>query len=66
LESNRKDGQLDARMLARLARIDPGLLGPVQHLNAKAQIHLTMIRARAALVSTRTELVNAARVLAKS
>src|SRR5882762_1263693 len=65
-ESSRKDDQLDARTLARLARIDPGLLGPVRHRSAKAQIHLTVIRARAALVGTRTALVNAARALTKS
>ncbi len=65
-ESSRKDDQLDARTLARLARIDPGLLGPVRHRSAKAQIHLTVIRARAALVSSRTALVNAARGLTKS
>src|ERR1039458_9305578 len=65
-ESSRKDDPLDARTLARLARIDPGLLGPVRHRSAKAQIHLTVIRARAALVGTRTALVNAARGLTKS
>src|SRR6202451_3280797 len=65
-ESSRKDDQLDARTLARLARIDPGLLGPVRRRSAQAQIHLTVIRARAALVSTRTALVNAARGLVKS
>src|ERR1700691_3274790 len=65
-DSSRKDDQLDARTLARLARIDPGLLGPVRHRSAQAQIHLTAIRARAALVSTRTALVNAARGLTKS
>ncbi len=65
-ESSRKDDQLDARTLARLARIDPSLLGPVQHRSAKAQIHLTVIRARAGLVSARTALVNAARGLTKS
>src|SRR5579864_4727884 len=65
-ESSRKDDQVDARTLARLARIDPGLLGPVRHRSAQAQIHLTVIRARAALVSTRTALVNAARGLTKS
>ena len=42
-ESSRKDDQLDARTLARLARIDPSLLGPVRHRSAKAQIHLTVI-----------------------
>jgi transposase len=65
-ESSRKDDQLDARTLARLARIDPSLLGPVKHRSAKAQIHLTVIRARAGLVSARTALVNAARGLTKS
>src|SRR6201993_227403 len=65
-KSNRKDDRHDARTLARLARIDPELLGPGQHRSAKAQIHLTVIRARAELVSARTALVNAARGLAKS
>ncbi len=50
-KSNRKDDRHDARTLARLARIDPELLGPVRHRSAKAQIHLTVIRARAELVS---------------
>jgi transposase len=65
-ESKRKDDRLDARMLARLARLDPDLLSPVQHRSAEAQAHLTVIRARAALVGARTALVNAARGLAKS
>jgi transposase len=65
-ESSRKDDRLDARTLARLARIDPQLLSPVRHRSAEAQVHLTVIRARAALVGARTALVNAARGLAKS
>src|ERR1700693_719953 len=65
-ESSRKDDRLDARTLARLSRIEPGFLGPVRHRSAQAQIHLTVIRARAALDSTRTALVNAARGLTKS
>ena len=65
-KSKRKDDRHDARTLARLARIDPELLGPVRHRSAKAQIHLTVIRARAELVSARTALVNAARGLTKS
>jgi len=65
-ESSRKDDRVDARTLARLARIDPDLLGPVRHRSAQAQIHLTVIRARAVLVSARTALVNAARGLTKS
>jgi transposase len=66
VKSRRKDDRLDARTLARLARIDPQLLSPVQHRSAQAQLHLTEIRARAGLVSARTALVNAARGLVKS
>jgi transposase len=65
-KSNRNDDRHDARTLARLARIDPELLGPVRHCSAKAQIHLTVIRAQVELVRARTSLVNAARGLAKS
>jgi transposase len=65
-QSSRKDDRLDARTLGRLARIDPALLSPVRHRSAQAQIHLTVIRARAALVSARTALVNAARGSTKS
>jgi len=65
-QSRRKDDRFDARTLARLARIDPQLLSPVQHRSAQAQLHLTEIRVRALLVSSRTALVNAARGLVKS
>jgi transposase len=65
-KSNRKDNRHDARTLARLVRIDPELLGPVRHRSAQAQIHLTVIRARAELVRARTAFVNAARGLVKS
>jgi transposase len=65
-ESRRKDDRLDARTLARLARIDPQLLSPVKHRSAKAQAHLTVIRARAGLVRARTALINVARGLTKS
>src|SRR5499433_1094583 len=65
-ESRKKDDRLDAQALARLARIDPGLLCPVKHRSAQAQADLTVIRARAGLVRARTSLVNTARSLAKS
>jgi transposase len=51
-ESRKKDDRLDARTLARLARIDPQLLCPVKHRSARAQADLTVIRARAGLNST--------------
>src|SRR6201998_1828468 len=65
-ESRKKDDRLDARTLARLARVDPELLGPIQHRSARAQADLIMIRARAGLVRSRTALINAARGLTKS
>jgi len=64
--STRKDDKLDARMLARLARVDPELLRPIRHRSEKAQEHLLAIRVRAALVDARTSLVNAARGFAKA
>jgi hypothetical protein len=41
---------MDAQALARLARIDPQLLSPIQHRSAQAQADLSVIRARYALV----------------
>src|ERR1700737_370528 len=46
-KSSRKDDRHDAQTLARLARVDPELLGPVRHRSVQAQIHLTGIRAGA-------------------
>lgn len=65
-ESSRKDDKMDAKTLARLARIDPELLSPIRHRGEQAQADLMMIRARAILVETRTALINAARGLTKS
>ncbi|HZD94621.1 MAG TPA: IS110 family transposase [Candidatus Sulfotelmatobacter sp.] len=65
-QSTRKDDKLDARTLARLARIDPELLRPIRHRSEQAQLDLTQIRVRAGLVEARTGLVNAARGLAKA
>jgi len=65
-QSSRKNDKLDARTLARLARLDPELLRPIQHRSEEAQQDLTLIRVRAALVEGRTALINSARGLAKS
>jgi len=65
-QSSRKNDKLDAQMLARLARVDPALLRPIRHRSEEAQKDLMTIRIRAALVESRTGLVNAARGLAKS
>jgi transposase len=65
-ESSRKSDPVDAETLARLARVEPILLRPIRHRSERAQGHLIVIRARAALIKTRSSLVNTARGLAKA
>lgn len=65
-QSSRKDDRLDARTLGRLARMDPELLRPVAHRSEQAQLDLTEVRVRAALVELRTSAINAARGMAKA
>jgi transposase len=65
-ESDRKNDKVDARTLARLARIDRSLLHPIRHRSEKAQADLAMLRARDALVQVRTKLMNCARGMVKS
>jgi len=56
----------DAQRLARLARVDPELLHPIQHGSAQAQHDLLGLKLRAALVRTRVNLINAVRFTLKS
>lgn len=65
-KSSRKTDKVDARTLARLVRLDPTLLSPVQHRSNEAQAHLCLIRARQALVASRTQLINCVRGIVKS
>jgi transposase len=62
----RKSDTVDAMVLARVGRLDPNLLSPIRHRGEVAQRDLMSIRARDALVSARTKLVNAVRGLMKS
>ena len=64
--STRKSDRMDARILARLARVDPQLLRPIRHRSEQAQTDLLAIRVRASLLEARTGLVNAARGFAKT
>ena len=64
--SSRKNDRMDARLLARLARVDPQLLRPIRHRSEQGQADLMTIRVRATLVEARTGLVNAARGFAKA
>jgi transposase len=65
-ESNSKNDRLDARMLARLGRVDVNLLSPVQHRSSDVQADLAVVRSRDALVKARTQLINAVRGMVKS
>src|ERR1039458_89158 len=55
----RKNDRIDANKLARLGRVDPQSLHPMRHRSKEVRQDLVMLRARDALVSARTELINA-------
>ncbi len=63
--SDTKNDPRDAHKLARLARADVRLLAPVEHRTAGQQAELAVIRARDALLRSRTLLINSARGIAK-
>jgi transposase len=65
-ENPSKDDRVDALYLARLARVDPALLSPVQHRGAGTQKDLALLRSRDVLVAARTQLINHVRGLVKS
>jgi transposase len=64
-KSSRKSDRVDAHALARLVRVDPQLLGPVEHRSEEDQNMLSVLRVRDVLVRTRTKLINCARGLVK-
>jgi transposase len=61
-----KNDRLDARMLARLGRVDVNLLAPIRHRRAEAQADLALVRSREALVAARVKLINVARGIVKA
>jgi transposase len=62
----RKSDRIDANKLARLGRVDPQSLYPMQHRSKEVRQDLVVLRARDALVAVRTELINTTRGLVKS
>jgi transposase len=62
----RKNDRLDANKLARLGRVDPQSLFPIEHRSTEVRQDLVVLRARDALVSVRTQLINTTRGLVKS
>jgi transposase len=53
-QSDSKNDLLDAEQLARVARMDPKLLYPIEHRDRSARADLAVMRSRDALVGTRT------------
>jgi transposase len=65
-QSKKKTDREDALLLARLARLDPRLLRPVQHRGEQAQADLAMLKTRRLLMQTRTRLINSVRGMVKT
>jgi transposase len=65
-ESDHKHDRADAEQLARLGRLDPQLLSPIQHRGVRAQEDLALIRSRDSLVAARTALINHVRGVVKA
>jgi transposase len=62
----RKSDRIDAEKLARLGRMDPKSLHPIRHRSTEVREDLVVLRARDALVKSRTELINSVRGQVKS
>lgn len=65
-QNQSKDDDVDAELLARLGRVDPTLLSPIEHRGVEAQADLAVIRSRAELVDARVMLINHVRGAVKS
>jgi len=65
-ENERKCDALDARMLAKIARLDPDLLSPVTHISQEAMADRIVLGNRDRLVEHRTALVQSVRSSVKS
>lgn len=64
--NDRKSDELDARMLARIARVDPELLYPISHGSEQAQRDLLQIKLRDNLVRQRVDIISSVRFTLKS
>jgi transposase len=64
--NDRKQDDVDAQWLARLARLEPRLLAPIEHREARFRRDLAVLRSRRVLVNARTKLINHVRGVVKS
>ncbi len=65
-DTDKKNDKRDAEMLARIARFDINMLHPITPKDGKARAGLAVLKARDKVVKSRTEMVNAARGMAKN
>lgn len=65
-ENDRKCDQLDARMLAKLVRVDRDLLKPIQHSSEETQRDYISIKLRTNLVRQRVNIISCVRFTLKS
>lgn len=65
-ENDRKSDERDAWMLARLARVDPSLLHPIEHSTEEAQRDLLQVKLRDNLVRQRVDIVSSVRFTLKA
>jgi len=64
--NDRKSGERDAMMLAKLARVDPSLLYPIEHGSEQAQRDLLQVKLRDNLVRQRVAIISSVRFTLKS
>lgn len=64
--NQQKSDRRDPELLARLARMDPKLLKPIQHRGPMERLALAALRTRDSIVKARTHLVNHVRGTVKS
>lgn len=65
-QADNKHDRLDAQQLARVARMDPRLLSPIEHRSRRCRVDLAVLRSRDGLVTARTRLINHVRGCLKS
>jgi len=65
-ESRLKNDRVDAEVLARLVRLCPGFLQPIQHRSEEAQLLRANLKVRSAMAETRTKWINSTRGLLRS
>lgn len=65
-ENRSKDDRVDSGYLARVGRLDPELMAPIEHRSQEAQEDLQLLRSRDQLVKVRTQLINHVRSAVKT